>query len=436
MVKNDKRKLLYIVLDGMPDGPHTVKELGNKTPLEAADTPNLDLLAQKGQTGLMHPVRKGLAPESDVAVISILGYNPFLYYTGRGPLEAFAAGLKIKPGQLALRVNFATKGSGRDILDRRVGRNLSTEEATALCGEINSRLKLESVPATFELRNTIGHRAALVIRSKGHELSGEITNTDPAYGREGILGVALEEGSYRNVVQLARPLNECKDIKAAALAALLVNEFTVKSSEILRASPVNKKRNRRRRHPANLLLLRDAGNRLPVLPSIKKVFGKNFACLADMPIESGIALLTGMSVVKLPPPTSSPKKDYSLRVEKSLAALRKYDGVYVHIKGPDIPGHDGHCKKKKDAIEAIDRHYLGPMLKGIDLENTVVAVTSDHSTPCRTKSHSHDAVPLVICGGPVKPDRTTVFSEKSCARGQMGEINGTQLMPILIGYCH
>ncbi len=434
MAKKNKKKILYIVLDGLPDGRYALRELGGKTPLEAADTPNLDLLAERGQTGLMHTVRKGIAPESDVAVISILGYNPILYYTGRGPLESFAAGLDIKPGQLALRANFATKGAGREILDRRVGRNLSTEEASALCKEINSRLKLNSVPATFRFKNTIGHRAVLVIRSTPHKLSGEITNTDPAYGREGILGVALEEGSYPNQVQLARPLNNCKDMKAASLAALLVNEFTVKSSEILKDSPVNKARRSRRCKPANLILLRDAGDRLPRFPNIERKFGKKFACLADMPVESGIALLTGMDVVKIPPPTTDPKKDYTLRVKKSLEALRKYDAIYVHIKGPDIYGHDGDGIGKKKSIEAIDRFYLGPVLNGIDLQDTVVAVTSDHSTPCRLRSHSDDPVPLVICGGPVKPDRIMSFSERTCSKGALGEINGPQLMPAIVRY--
>ncbi len=432
MAKKNAKKILYVVLDGLPDGPHALKELGGKTPLEAARTPNLDMLAKRGQTGLMHPVKKGVAPESDVAVISILGYDPVRYYTGRGPLESFAAGLDISPGQLALRANFATKGTGREILDRRVGRNLSTEEATALCKEINSRLKLDSVPATFRLKNTIGHRAVLVIRSGPHKLSGEITNNDPAYGREGILGVALEEGSYPNQVQYARPLNNCKDLKAASLAALLVNEFTMKSSEILEDSAVNKARRRRRWKPANLILLRDAGDRLPKFPDIKRKFGRKFACLADMPVENGIALLTGMHVVKIPPPTSNLKKDYSLRVKKSLEALRKYDGIYVHIKGPDIPGHDGDYRGKIKAIEAIDKFYLGPLLKGINLQKIIMAVTSDHSTPCRLRSHSDDPVPVIICGGGVKPDRITSFSERTCRKGALGEISGTRLMPAIV----
>lgn len=434
MAKEGTTKILYIVLDGLSDGAYVLEELDGKTPLEAAHTPNMDMLAERGQTGLMVTVKKGVAPESDVAVISILGYDPFHYYTGRGPLESFAAGIDIKPGELAIRANFATNGYGKESLDRRVGRNLSTEEADALCEEINRNLKLDSIPSTFQLKNTIGHRAVLVIRSDISALSGEITNTDPAYGRVGILSEALKEGFYPHKVQYAKPLNECKDLKAAALAALLVNEFTIKSSEMLEASPINENRKRRGDRPANLILLRDAGDRLPKFPDFKKKFGKNFSCLADMPIENGIALLTGMDAVELPPPTPNLEKDCSLRVEKSLEALRKYDGIYVHIKGPDIPGHDGDGPKKKNVIEAIDKFYLGPLLEKIDLKNTIVIVTADHTTPCQLRSHSHDPVPLVICGGTVKPDRVTTFSEKTCMKGDLGEIIGTELMPIIVKY--
>lgn len=163
------KKIFYIVLDGLGDLP--IKELGDKTPLEAALTPNMDHLAQKGKTGVVYPVEKGIAPESDVAVICLLGYDAHKYYTGRGPLEAYAEGLSVHDGDLALRVNFATAADdGETIIDRRVGRNLTSEEAAALSREINSKVILSS--ATFEFKNTIGHRGVLVIRGQRERLSG------------------------------------------------------------------------------------------------------------------------------------------------------------------------------------------------------------------------------------------------------------------------
>lgn len=427
-------KLLYIVLDGLSDGPYRLKELGDKTPLEAAHKPWMDRLAREGRTGIMHPIAPGVAPESDVAVISILGYDPYRYYTGRGPLESLAAGLEVRPGDLAMRANFATKGPGREIIDRRVGRSLSDSEAERLCEELNSQIKLESIPNTnFKLKNTVGHRACLVIRTKKAHLSGEISNSDPAYVRKGSISIP-QEVDFENLFQYVGPLEDCQDLKAATMAALLTNEFILKSCEILEKSPVNQTRKEKGMPPANLLLFRDAGDRLPKFPDMKSKFGLRLACLADMPVEKGIASLTGMEIVELPPPSSDLKRDYNLRAEKTLEALKDYDGLYIHIKGPDLPGHDGNGEAKKLVIEIIDHSFLGPLLEKIELRETIIALTADHSTPCQLKSHSHDPVPLILCGGPIKPGSTQYFSEEACQKGSLGELKGMQLMPLIMKY--
>jgi len=142
-------------------GDLPTKEFGNKTPLEVAESPNLDFLARNGKNGLMYSVRKGVAPESDVAVISILGYDPFKYGTGRGVLEAVGAGIKVKDGDLALRCNFATLGENGELIDRRVGRSLTTKEAAELCKAVNKNVKLKSHVADFEFKNTVGYRGGL-----------------------------------------------------------------------------------------------------------------------------------------------------------------------------------------------------------------------------------------------------------------------------------
>ena len=430
------KKILYIVLDGLGDGKYPCKELGNRTPLEAASTPTMDMLAREGQTGLMYTVGKDIAPESDIAVISILGYDAIKYYTGRGPLEALAAGIKINSGDLAFRANFATRGTGRYIKDRRVGRNLSTEEATQLCKEIKKKVKLESVPATFTFKNTLEYRGVLVIRGNDNRLSGYVTNTDPAYIKHGLLGVAKETGTFENIVEYCMPTKDCPDPEAAYRSALLVNEFTLKSCEVLDQSEINKNRIKKGYLPANLILLRDAGDRLPKLSSIKTRFKKNFGCFVEMPTEEGIALLTGMKIVPIPAPTKDLEKDYTLRATMTIRHIKNYDGLYIHIKGPDVPGHDGDAAKKKAVIETIDQYYLTPLINSIDLDKTIVAITADHSTPCRLKSHSDDPVPLLICGGNIKPDTTRFFSEKACLAGKIGKISGTQLLPLLIKYAN
>jgi len=419
-------KLIYVVIDGMGDLP--IEELENKTPLEAADTPNMDFLAKTGKTGLMYTVGKGIAPESDVAVVSILGYDPFKHDVSRGALEALGADLTMKDGDLALRCNFATLGSNNAIIDRRVGRSLTTEEATELAKAINTHIQLESYPASFQFKNTISHRGALLIRSKDKQLSGNITNTDPAYTR--IKGIGVAEPEAKMVLKKCKPLDKTEEAK---ISAKLVNEFTQKTIAILNQHEVNKKRVKEGKLKANVILTRDAGHHLPKFPHLNQQYDLSFVCLADMPVERGISKLAGMHMVDLPPPSKNLEKDCKLRVKKLLETLPLYDCFYIHIKGPDEPGHDGNFNLKTQLIATVDKHFVGNMLQKINLEDHVICVTADHSTPCKLKAHSDDPVPLLISGNKIQADKVQKFSEKTCKKGELGILlHGTELMPKLI----
>jgi len=424
-----KKKLLYVVLDGVGDLP--IAELGDKTPLEAAKTPNLDRLAKDSKMGLVYTVGRNIAPESDVAVISLLGYDASKHYTGRGPLEAFSEGLDIQDGDLAFRVNFATRQTGSNkILDRRVGRNLTTQEATALAKEMNEKVKLTSAPADFIFKNTIGHRGILVIKRKDGRLSSEVTNTDPAYEKEGSYGIA--KAKFEKIVLKCEPTEKFKDSKEAIVSAMLTNEFTEKSSEVLEASEINKKRRAEGKVAANVILARDAGDRLPKFPDLGKMFGAKFGSLVEMPVERGIALLTGMEIIKTPLPTGDLEKDYKLRSGLVLDNVKKFDSIYIHLKGPDEPAHDGNFKKKLESIEAIDKFFFSNLLSKIDLKDFLIAVTGDHSTPCKMKAHSADPVPLMIVSAGIASDGLTSFGESNCKKGSLGELLGPQLMPLFI----
>ena len=419
-------KLIYVVIDGLGDLP--MPELRNETPLGLADTPNMDHLAWNGKTGLMYAVGKGIAPESDVGVISILGYDPFKYSTGRGILEAVGAGLSIKNGDLALRCNFATLGRGNKIVDRRAGRNLTTREARLLADSINQEVKLESHPTAFEFKSTIGHRAVLVVKRKGKPLSSRITNTDAAYTRVEGLGVAATEPTI--ILKQCEPMDKSEEAKAASA---LVNEFTEKSHKILNRHQINKKRATEGKLKANLILTRDAGHLLPDFYNINHRYRVRFACLVDMPVERGIAKLSGMHLVDLPPPSRDLKNDCLFRVKKLLEILPRYDCFYIHIKGPDEPGHDGNFKLKTKLIETIDKFFFGKLLPKIDLKDHVVCIASDHSTPCKLKNHSDDPVPVLIAGDRIKGDEAAEFSEKECKNGSLGLLKrGTLLMPKLM----
>ncbi|MGH7752566.1 MAG: alkaline phosphatase family protein, partial [Gemmatimonadales bacterium] len=256
------KKILYVILDGVGDRPSDA--LGGRTPLGAARTPNLDGLAREGRLGLVQTVGPGIAPESDVAVMAMLGYDPHTYHAGRGPLEALGAGLAFTEGDLALRGNFTTLGAGRRIVDRRVGRNLTSAEAADLARAVTAQVRLTSAPATFVVHATIGHRCAVVFYPREGRLSAAISNTDPAYGRMGGLGVAKAVAGTE--VEECRPLDDSAE---AWVAAELVNEFTRKSREVLDAHPVNRLRREQGKPAANLILLRDAGDHLPAAPRIK-----------------------------------------------------------------------------------------------------------------------------------------------------------------------
>ena len=229
------KSIVYVILDGLGDDP--LDPLRGKTPLEVARTPNMDLLASRGRNGYVTTVGEGIAPESDIAVFAILGYDPHEHHTGRGPLEAMGAGLDVADGDLAYRVNFATvekEGDGWAIVDRRVGRDLSSEEAHALADEVQTKVTIPG--ATFDFRATIGHRGALVLRSAAGALSAEVENSDPAYGREGKLGVAKETFDNKVVRVTPVPGHEGDDAQQtiAYIREVISNEFSQEVSDEVR----------------------------------------------------------------------------------------------------------------------------------------------------------------------------------------------------------
>ena len=409
-------------------GDLPIQALGNKTPLEAAQTPNMDSLAKNGKTGLMYSVMKGVAPESDVAVISLLGYDPFEYSTGRGIIEAVGAGINVADGDLALRCNFATLGKGKEIIDRRVKRTLTTEEATALSEAANHEVKLESCSSTFEFRNTLGHRAVLVLKSKGKCLSGKITNSDPAYTIVNGIGVATP-----NVEMVLKKCEPLDDTEEAQSSAKLVNEFIEKTHELWENHEVNKKRAAEGKLKANVVLTRDAGSQLPKFFNINERYKVNFAALADMHAENGIAKLAGMHAALLPPPSGDVEEDCEIRVNRLLELLPHYDCFYIHLKGPDEPGHDGNCNLKTKIISEMDEHFFGKLLKQVSLKDHVFCITADHATPCVLKVHSDTPVPVLISGGNISDDHISKFSEKECRKGSLGILShGYELMPKLM----
>ena len=412
-------RLLYVCLDGLGDEP--IPELGNLTPLEAAPTPFLDSLAATGRTGSVITVGPDIAPESDIAVFAILGYDPREDHPGRGVVEALGTGMEFADGDLAYRVNFASAEWPR-IVDRRVERDLTSSEATALAEAVNEALRLPD--AAFELEATVEHRGVLVIRSGKGPLSAEVSNTDPAYRKEGPLGVALQD--FESEVVRCEPL---EDTEEARRSAELTNAFVEGAARVLETSRLNEERRSAGRLPANLILTRDGGDHIPKLEAIKDRFGPSWGCFVEMPVERGIALLLGMEPVDVP--RLMGEEDLARWAAVAVEALEGFDALYVHIKGPDVPAHDGRAVDKRDVIASIDRAFFGEVLPRIDQTNTIVAVTADHSTSCLRKAHTAEPVPLVVSGGPIRPDGSTEFGERAALRGSLGQLRGVDILPEL-----
>ncbi len=398
----------YVLLDGCGDRPNPA--LNYTTPLEAAYTPNMDATARRSRLGNVVTVKKGIAPESDIAVFNMLGYSFDRGYPGRGVVEAVGSGLEVHPGDLALRANFASV-KGRRIVDRRAGRDLTQEEAEALAEDISG---IELGGADFDFRATVSYRGVLVIRASGG-LSADVTNTDPAYAKIGGFGAAKKTTAGESVLS-CRPESRSE---TARRSAALVNEFTAKSIGALSRSGVNESRVKDGRLPANCVLLRDPGDHLPDVPSFSQMYGMNGTALVEMPAEVGIARLIGMKMVKV-------RDRHDLKEKARLFSSELKDGtvVYVHLKGPDEFGHDGDAVGKKRSIESIDREFFSEVVA--KLEGTTVGVSCDHATPCTIKMHSADPVPLMVTTRG-KGDSMR-FTEANSSKGSMGLMMGRDVL--------
>lgn len=404
-------KGILVILDGAAD--RACKELGGKTPLEAAITPNLDWLAGRSDLGYMYPVKEFFAPESDAAVLSILGQNPFDF--SRGWLEAIGAGVELKRGDLALRTNFATIDNlkNKKILDRRAGRGLSTKEANILAKEIN-KLQLNK---PFIFKPTIQHRGVLIFRGG---FSDNITNTDPEYKAKGHIKHCFN-------FKFSEPLDE-EDL--SKFSSNLVNDFINESYKILEKHPLNIYKEQRKMLKANILLTRGAGIDSP---KIRKM--KGWASINYMPLEIGIAKTLGMDNYSFDYPDL--KKDVYENLREGLRKAmkfalktikrkwRKYDYFYIHLKETDAPGHDGKAFEKKEMIEMIDKEFFSTIAGWRKRYDFKLAVTCDHPSVCSLKMHTSDPVPVLLYTNKMRFHR---FTEKEARLGKLGRMHGKDFL--------
>ena len=391
-------KILLFIIDGVGDRPCAC--LGNKTPLQAASLPNLDRFAREGICGIMDTIAPGIRPGSDTSHLSLLGYPPQKYYTGRGPLEAAGCGIKMEPGMIGFRANYATIDDNGIIIDRRAGRIADTTEISAA---IRKGVNLSKYGVKIEFEPGTGHRAALSLKGKG--LSAAVSTNDPKK-----TGVTPE---------IIVPEDESE---AAKYTAEVCNEFVRQATVILKNHPVNLARKAGGEMPANVILIRGAGE-MGIYETFEEKHDLSGSVVASAALIAGIGSSVGLERIPVFPATPLDEQ-----VKIVCNELKKKDFVLFNVKNADEYGHDGKAVEKKAFLEEIDK----VILPFFSLPDVMIAVCGDHSTPCPLKEHSADPVPLIIHGDGTRIDNVIRYDEISCAAGGMCRILGGSLMPILL----
>ena len=369
-----------LIMDGLGGLP---LQPGGKTELETAHTPNLDTLAECSSLGLTIPVGPGITPGSGPGHLALFGYDPIKYEIGRGAMEALGVDFEMGPDDLAARGNYCTVDSDGTIIDRRAGR-IGTEINREL-SRLLSSIKLEG--ADIFIEPIKDHRFAFILRASG--LHDALSETDPQ-----------KTGIPPLPVRAIEPKSE--------KAAQLVNQFLISAHEILA-----------NRHPANMILLRGFA-KLPVVPSYREKYGLNAAAIAVNGMYRGVARLVGMQVLDVNGQTLN---DEFIALEDFW---KDFDFFYLHVKKTDTCGELGDFDGKVKAIEEVDS--LIPRL--LALKPDVIIIGGDHSSPSVLKSHSWHPVPVLLYSSFVRGDGIAEFGEHACARGSLGTIPATHIMPI------
>ncbi len=380
-------KYLLVLGDGMADEP--LAGLGGMTPLEYADTPNMDRIAREGACGMLRTIPEGFEPGSDIANLSVLGYDPGRYYTGRGPLEAMSMGIPLRDDDVAYRCNISTVVNGK-MLDFSAG-HISTRESRDLLEALAKK-----VPDVF-LKEGVSYRNLLVINK------GKGSDTTPPHDIVGQdVGPYLPSGGDANI------LRHCID----------------ESARVFSDHPVNKTRISMGKTPATHIWPWSGGKR-PALPLFHDKYGKTGGMISAVDLLNGIARCAGMAIITVPGATGYLDTDYNAKARYAIDALEHLDFLYLHVEAPDEAGHLGSVEEKVRAIERVDE------MLGIIMEEFagVIAVLPDHPTPIRLKTHTRDPVPFAVRG--LKTDSTKRYSEQAAQSGIYGTIDAIDFLSLL-----
>lgn len=383
-------KYALILGDGMADRP--LAELGDKTPLEVSNKPYMDLLAKTAKEGMVKTIPEGFKPASDTANLSVLGYAPEKYYTGRSPLEAVSLGIKMADDDIAIRCNLVTLSNEENYQDKTMvdysAGEISTKEADELIKYVEANLGTED----FHFYSGISYRHCLIVKhtttgtdfTPPHDISGKVISEYLPKDKDAEFYRALQEKSY----------------------------------ELLKDHPVNLKRIKEGKNPANSIWLWGEGTK-PLLDNFEQKFGKKGAMVCAVDLLKGIAISAGLKLYEVEGATGGVVTNFLGKGETALKALLDgNDFVYVHIEAPDESGHQGNVKAKINAIEQIDQNIVGTLFNGLTKakEDFAIMVLPDHPTPIATKTHAKEPVPFMIYSSTRDLGANESYSEKDAEK--------------------
>jgi 2,3-bisphosphoglycerate-independent phosphoglycerate mutase len=387
-------KYAIIVPDGAADEP--LEQLGGETILQVAQTPNMDKISTQGRLGLVRTVPAGFEPGSDIAQMSLLGYNPLTFYTGRAPIEAVARNIKLSANDWVFRCNLVTICDGK-MEDHSAG-HISTEEGSKLIKDLNEQLSTER----FRFYPGVSYRHLLVFKDADFDVK--------TYPPHDYIGSAIEK------------------ILPRGKGAEVLIDLIARSQQLFINHDINKVKKDLGENQVSSIWLWGQGKKAR-MESFEKRFGIKGAAIAAVDLVKGLSILVGFDLINVPGATGFVDTNYQGKASAAIEALDKYDLVFIHIEAPDEASHNGSVEMKKKAIEQIDKYIVGPVLEALQgYERWRILVLPDHPTPISSRAHSPEPVPFAMAGANVSSILHTTFSEANAAKSGFRIDNGFELM--------
>ena len=398
-------KYVIFIPDGSSDLP--LDEIDGKTPLMVANTPNIDKLAKKGYGGLTNNVPEGYTPGSDVANMSIFGYNPADYYTGRGPLEAGSVGIDTTPKDVIFRCNTIFEKNG--VMEDFNAGHITTPEAEELINGLNQYFSEKYPDFKGKFYSGISYRHLFVYSCDSVEDAEILAN---------IKTMPPHDISQEKLVD--NLFGKCE-------LAEVIQKIMFESNEFLKNHEINQKRE----IPANMVWLWGQGV-TPKLPNFKETYGLDAAVITGVDLLKGIGIFAGMEIIDVPGATGFFDTDYKAKGQYGIDALKRNDVLFIHIEAPDEAGHAQLIDEKVKAIEQIDKHIVGPILDSLKGQDYRAAILPDHPTPIELGTHTRDDVPIIMYSTDMPGDECNSFDEKGILKGSVVKKEGYKLMQRLI----